>query len=79
MRRRVAILGAGPVGLDAALAFTDAGWRPKVYKAGPSAATNVRAWEHVPVVQVDTAIELYNLGWSLARSANTWASIRPPS
>lgn len=43
----VAILGAGPVGLDAALACADAGWPFTVYEAGPGPATHVRAWGHV--------------------------------
>jgi NADPH-dependent 2,4-dienoyl-CoA reductase/sulfur reductase-like enzyme len=45
--RRVAILGAGPVGLDAALACLDAGVEPVIYEAGPRAGTSVRAWGHV--------------------------------
>ncbi|AYV26456.1 FAD-dependent oxidoreductase [Streptomyces avidinii] len=47
MQRHVAILGAGPVGLDAALACADAGWPFTVYEAGESAAAHVRAWGHV--------------------------------
>lgn len=44
---RVAILGAGPVGLDAALAFTGAGWDVTVLEAGTTPAAHVRAWGHV--------------------------------
>jgi NADPH-dependent 2,4-dienoyl-CoA reductase/sulfur reductase-like enzyme len=47
MQRHVAILGAGPVGLDAALACADAGWPFTVYEAGDTAAAHVRAWGHV--------------------------------
>ncbi|WP_156727080.1 NAD(P)-binding domain-containing protein [Streptomyces apocyni] len=47
MTPRIAVIGAGPIGLDAALACTDAGWPVTVYEAGPSAATHVRAWGHV--------------------------------
>ncbi|MFF4544030.1 hypothetical protein ACFY1J_07245 [Streptomyces sp. NPDC001406] len=43
----VAILGAGPIGLDAALACADAGWPFTVYEAADTAAANVRAWGHV--------------------------------
>lgn len=43
----VAILGAGPVGLDAALAASERGWPFTLYEAGPAAATNVRRWGHV--------------------------------
>ncbi|MHA6757106.1 hypothetical protein [Streptacidiphilus sp. PAMC 29251] len=46
MPRHVAILGAGPVGLDAALACTDAGWPFTVYEAGDTVAAHVRAWGH---------------------------------
>jgi len=44
---RVAILGAGPVGLEAALAAADAGMPFTVYEAGREVAANVRAWGHV--------------------------------
>lgn len=42
----VAILGAGPIGLDAALACADAGWSHTIYEAGESAGAHVRAWQH---------------------------------
>jgi cation diffusion facilitator CzcD-associated flavoprotein CzcO len=44
---RIAILGAGPTGLEAALAAADAGRPFTVYEAAPSAGGNVRAWGHV--------------------------------
>lgn len=44
---RVAILGAGPVGLDAALACADEGLPFTLYEAGPRPAHHVRAWGHV--------------------------------
>jgi hypothetical protein len=44
---RIAILGAGPTGLEAALAATEAGHPFTVYEASPSVAGNVRAWGHV--------------------------------
>ncbi|MDJ0382143.1 hypothetical protein [Streptomyces sp. G-G2] len=47
MQRHVAILGAGPIGLDAALACADAGWAFTVYEAGETVAAHVRAWGHV--------------------------------
>ncbi len=43
----VAILGAGPIGLDAALAAAEAGWPFTVYEAAPTVAGNVRQWGHV--------------------------------
>ncbi len=45
--RRVAVLGAGPVGLDAALACTDAGMDVTVYESGDTVAAHVRSWGHV--------------------------------
>ncbi|MEU2899460.1 NAD(P)-binding domain-containing protein [Streptomyces sp. NPDC006967] len=47
MQRHVAILGAGPVGLDAALACADTGWPFTVYEAAETVAAHVRAWGHV--------------------------------
>ncbi len=44
---RVAVLGAGPVGLDAALAMLDAGFTTTVYEAGGRVGAAVRAWGHV--------------------------------
>ncbi|MGH3828154.1 MAG: hypothetical protein ACRDQX_13445 [Pseudonocardiaceae bacterium] len=43
----VAVLGAGPIGLDATLAFLDNGWSATVYEAGASVAANVTAWRHL--------------------------------
>jgi hypothetical protein len=43
----VAILGAGPIGLEAALAAADAGLPFTLYEAGPEVAANLRAWGHV--------------------------------
>jgi hypothetical protein len=46
-RLRVAILGAGPIGLEAALAAAEAGMPFTLYEAGQEVAANVRAWGHV--------------------------------
>ncbi len=46
-RRRLAVLGAGPVGLDAALAAAGRGWDLTLYEAGERPAACVRAWGHV--------------------------------
>ena len=46
-RPRLAILGAGPIGLEAALAAVDAGMPFTLYDAGQGPAANVRAWGHV--------------------------------
>ncbi len=43
----IAILGAGPTGLEAALAAVETGHPFTVYEASPSVAGNVRAWGHV--------------------------------
>ncbi|HEX3555733.1 MAG TPA: FAD-dependent oxidoreductase [Thermoanaerobaculia bacterium] len=44
---RVAILGAGPTGLEAALEAADRGFPFTIYEAAPAVAGNVRAWGHV--------------------------------
>jgi hypothetical protein len=44
---RIAILGAGPTGLEAALAAAEAGFPFTLYEASPAVAGNVRAWGHV--------------------------------
>jgi hypothetical protein len=43
----VAILGAGPIGLDAALAFLDKEWSATVYESAATVAANVTSWGHV--------------------------------
>lgn len=43
----IAILGAGPVGLEAALAAVDAGRPFTLYESAPHAAGNIRSWGHV--------------------------------
>ncbi len=43
----VAILGAGPIGLEAALAAADRGLPFTLYEAGEAVAANVRSWGHV--------------------------------
>jgi hypothetical protein len=44
---RIAILGAGPIGLEAALAAAERGWEFTVYESGRSVGANVRDWGHV--------------------------------
>lgn len=44
---RVAVLGAGPVGLDAALAALEEGFEVRVWEAAPHPAAHVRRWGHV--------------------------------
>jgi thioredoxin reductase len=43
----VAILGAGPIGLEAALAAAERGWDFTVYEAAAEVGANVRDWGHV--------------------------------
>lgn len=45
--RRLAILGAGPIGLEAALAAAEAGIPFTLYEAAPAVGGNVAAWQHV--------------------------------
>jgi cation diffusion facilitator CzcD-associated flavoprotein CzcO len=46
-RPRLAILGAGPTGLEAALAAAEAGLPFTLYEAAPTPAGHLRAWGHV--------------------------------
>lgn len=46
-RPHLAILGAGPTGIDAALAATDAGLPFTLYEAGDQVAAYLRQWGHV--------------------------------
>lgn len=46
-RPLLAILGAGPVGLEAALAAAEAGLDFRLYEASPEVAGNVAEWAHV--------------------------------
>lgn len=44
---RVAVLGAGPTGLEAALAAHERGWAVRVFEQAPQVAGFVRDWAHV--------------------------------
>ena len=44
---QIAILGAGPTGLEAALAAVDAGFPFTLYEAGTEVAVHIRSWGHV--------------------------------
>jgi cation diffusion facilitator CzcD-associated flavoprotein CzcO len=44
---RIAVLGAGPIGLEAALAAAERGWEFTVYEASERPGGNVRDWGHV--------------------------------
>ena len=45
--KKVAIIGAGPVGLAAATHALERGWTPLVLEAGPQAGHAIRQWSHV--------------------------------
>jgi thioredoxin reductase len=45
----VVVIGAGPIGLAAAAHLLRRGIEPLVLEAGPSVASNVRAWGHVQI------------------------------
>src|SRR3954469_17007632 len=47
MKPRLAILGAGPIGLETALAASERGWPFTVYETSPEVAGHIRAWGHV--------------------------------
>lgn len=44
---RIAVLGAGPTGIEAALAAVERGWDVTVYEAAQRVAGHVRQWGHV--------------------------------
>src|SRR6476660_2212030 len=71
MSKRVAIIGAGPVGLAAAAHALERGLDPVVLEAGDSAGHAVRQWSHVRMFSpwsynIDRASErlLCNVGWN---------------
>lgn len=68
--KRIAIIGAGPVGLAAAAHSYERGMQPIVLEQGPSVGHAVRQWGHVPMFSpwaynVDAAAErlLNATGW----------------
>jgi hypothetical protein len=69
--KKVAILGAGPVGLAAAAHVLERGMEPVVLEAGPAVGHAVRQWSHVPLFSpweyaIDKASErlLTAAGWN---------------
>ncbi|MCT2589127.1 NAD(P)-binding domain-containing protein [Streptomyces sp. N2-109] len=72
----VAILGAGPVGLDAALACSAAGLPFTVYEAGTTVAHHVRDWGHV---RLFTPWELNISPRMRAALAGTENALPPPA
>jgi thioredoxin reductase len=46
-RLPVTVIGAGPVGLAAAVHLTDRGFRPVILEAGPHVGHGIRDWAHV--------------------------------
>ena len=69
--KKVAIIGAGPVGLSAAAHVMERGMTPIVLEAGPEAGHSIRQWRHVQLFSpweynVDKAAErlLAPTGWN---------------
>jgi len=75
MTKKVAIIGAGPVGLAAAAHVMERGMSPVVLEAGAEAGNAVRQWKHV---QLFSPWE-YNIDKAAARllSATGWNSPDP--
>src|SRR5260370_36282349 len=63
-KKKVAIIGAGPVGLAAAAHVLERGMTPVVLEAGPEAGHSVRQWAHEQVVSPRG----YNRGKAAPRS-----------
>ncbi len=68
--KHVAIIGAGPVGLAAAVHLLEKGEEPIIFEAGPEAAYAIRQWQHVRLFSpwefnIDKAAKrlLDKLGW----------------
>lgn len=66
---RVAVLGAGPTGLEAALAAHQRGWEPVVYEQAPTVAGHVRRWGHVRMFTP----------WSMSVSPRTAEAVGVPA
>lgn len=73
-RPRLAVLGAGPVGLDAALSGMERGYDVVVYEAAPRPSANVRDWGHVRLFtpwamnvspRMRRQLERLELGWEV--------------
>jgi NADPH-dependent 2,4-dienoyl-CoA reductase/sulfur reductase-like enzyme len=69
--RKVAVIGAGPVGLAAAAHALERGMEPVVLEMGPAAGHAVRQWSHVRMFSpwrysIDAASErlLLAAGWN---------------
>ncbi len=69
--KKVAVIGAGPVGLAAASHLLERGFKPILFEAGPEAGHAIRQWEHVRLFSpwkfnIDTAADrmLRKKGWS---------------
>jgi thioredoxin reductase len=70
-RRKVAVIGAGPVGLAAAAHLLERGLEPVVIEAGPAVGHAVRRWSHVQTFSpwefnIDKAADrlLTGIGWN---------------
>lgn len=64
-RPSLAVIGAGPVDVEAAIAGIDYGYQVAVYEEAPTAAANVREWAHV---QLFTP-------WDMSLSPRAWRGL----
>jgi len=67
---RIAILGAGPIGIEAALAAGEAGLPFTVYEASGGVAGNVAAWGHVRMFTPWSLVVSARLRAALARAGH---------
>jgi cation diffusion facilitator CzcD-associated flavoprotein CzcO len=72
---RVAVIGAGPVGLAAAAHLLERGLEPLIFEAGPSAGAAIEQWRHIRLFSPWR----YNIDAAAARllEASGWQSPRP--
>jgi hypothetical protein len=71
MSGQIAILGAGPIGIEAALYGRSLGFDVTLYERGPVAAANVADWGHVHLF-TPWKMNVTSLGVETLRSHNRW-------
>ena len=86
---RLAIVGAGPTGLEAALAAADVGLPFTLYEASSGAGAHVRSWGHVRLftpwslnaspARPSTVFPMNSMGWERPGFVTPVTECDPPS